>query len=76
MPDFIKNLDDCVIVDNRFFCYDEIEKSMKELKEKNDALNLSASNSGTTPGRGITGSKSIAYIKNILHDILNVKENN
>ena len=34
MPDFIKNLEECVIVDNRFFCYDEIEKSMVECEVK------------------------------------------
>ena len=34
MPDFIKNLEDCVIVNNRFFCYDEIEQSMVECEVK------------------------------------------
>jgi len=28
MPDFIKNLEDCVIVDGNLICFDEIKKKL------------------------------------------------
>jgi len=46
----------------------------KELKEKGDTAPPSVAGPGTNPGRQSARAESIAHIKNILHDILNVKE--
>ena len=40
MPDFIKNLEDCVIVDGKLVCYDEIDEKLKicEVKPVSDKV--------------------------------------